>query len=260
MPTEKQSAASRANSQKSTGPRTAEGRAKSRFNALKHGIFAESQIIFTESAEDLAELAAEYHGHYNPADPSERCLVDALIETEWRLRRMRRVEAGMWEDKRSSLQRYKTIMEDDPSKRVVTPGEVFCGDDAKFATLQRVISSCHRDYRGALKELRVAQGHALRSATDIPVCRPTTDTPAPSATGIPACRPTIAEPEQTKPTSESPASFSNNSQSTPEPQPTTLQPAPTSANPPTNPPVVAGHDRPSAEPAPTPAPTLPKAA
>src|SRR5580658_8955667 len=137
MPTEKQSAASRANSQKSTGPRTTEGRAKSRFNALKHGIYAESQVIFTESAEDLAELAAEYHEHYNPASPSERCLVDALIETEWRLRRMRRVEAGIWADKQSTLLRYKALTEDDPSKRVVTPGEIFYADDAKFATLQR---------------------------------------------------------------------------------------------------------------------------
>src|SRR5580658_2970911 len=182
MPTEKQSAASRANSQKSTGPRTTEGRAKSRFNALKHGIYAESQIIFGESAEDLAELAAEYHEHYNPADPSERCLVDALIETEWRLRRMRRVEAGIWEDRHISLLRHKTIMEDDPRKRVVTPGEVFYCDDAKFTALQRVVSSCHRDYRGALKELT-----RLQSATGIPACRPATATPTPTP-----------EPEQTK--------------------------------------------------------------
>src|SRR5580692_4312818 len=44
--TTKQRAASRANSQKSTGPRTAEGKAVSRFNALKHAIFAVHQIMF----------------------------------------------------------------------------------------------------------------------------------------------------------------------------------------------------------------------
>src|SRR5580658_2541533 len=207
MPTEKQSAASRANSQHSTGPRTTEGKAKSRFNALKHGIFAESQIIFTESAEDLAELTAEYHEHYLPANPAERCLVDALIETEWRLRRMRRVEAGIWEDKHSSLVRYKAIVEKDPGKRGVTPSEIYYADGSKFATLQRVISSCHRDYRTTLKELTrlVVAGHAQSaSATGIPACRPAADAPAPepeestsesplgqapppaSATGIPA--------------------------------------------------------------------------
>ena len=54
MPTAKQTAASRMNSQKSTGPRTTQGKAASRFNALKHGIFATAQIMFDESAEDLA--------------------------------------------------------------------------------------------------------------------------------------------------------------------------------------------------------------
>jgi hypothetical protein len=97
MPTAKQTAANRMNSQKSTGPRTPEGKAASRFNALKHGIFATTQIMFDESAEDLAELAAEYHEHHNPADPEQRFLVDTLVSNEWRLRRLRRVEAELWQ-------------------------------------------------------------------------------------------------------------------------------------------------------------------
>jgi hypothetical protein len=45
MPTAKQQAASRANAQKSTGPRTSAGKAVSRFNALKHGIYAVHQVL-----------------------------------------------------------------------------------------------------------------------------------------------------------------------------------------------------------------------
>ena len=85
------------NSQKSTGPRTTQGKAASRYNALKHGIFATTQIMFDEKAEDLAELAAEYHEHHNPADPEQRFLVDTLVNNEWRLRRLRRVEAELWQ-------------------------------------------------------------------------------------------------------------------------------------------------------------------
>src|SRR5580698_1248312 len=96
MPTAKQAAASRANAQKSTGPRTAQGKAASRFNALKHGIYAQHQIMFDEKAEDLAELAAEYHEQYSPTDANERFLVDTLVTNEWRLRRTRRVEADFW--------------------------------------------------------------------------------------------------------------------------------------------------------------------
>src|SRR6202795_4305236 len=97
MPSATQTAANRMNSQKSTGPRTAAGKAASRYNAVKHGIFATTQIMFDEKAEDLAELAAEYHEHHSPADPNQRLLVDTLVHHEWRLRRMRRVEAVLWD-------------------------------------------------------------------------------------------------------------------------------------------------------------------
>src|ERR1700733_11459297 len=96
MATAKQTAANRMNAQKSSGPRTPTGKALSRFNALKHGIFAVHQIMFDEKPEDLAELSAEYHEHHNPADSDQRFLVDTLVHNEWRLRRMRRVEADLW--------------------------------------------------------------------------------------------------------------------------------------------------------------------
>src|SRR3984957_20105395 len=92
MPTSKQTAANRMNSQKSTGPRTSAGKAGSSYNALKHGIFATTQIMFDEKAEDLAELAAEYHEHHEHHTPA-----DTLVNNEWRLRRLRRVEAELWD-------------------------------------------------------------------------------------------------------------------------------------------------------------------
>src|SRR6202795_2909571 len=97
MATPKQTAANRANAQNSSGPRTTAGKATSRFNALKHGIYAVHQIMFDEKPEDLAELAAEYHEHHSPADPCQRFLVDTLVNNEWRLRRLRRVEAELWQ-------------------------------------------------------------------------------------------------------------------------------------------------------------------
>src|SRR5580658_3727799 len=202
MPTDKQSAASRANSQNSTGPRTAEGKAKSRFNALKHGIFAESHIIFDESAEALDELTAEYHERFNPADAAERCLVDVLIDSEWRLRRLRRVEAQTWAKKnREHLDHRRTFAKQLGEVIAPTAGEIFCSDPDKFTAIQRAIGACQRDYRQTLKELRIL---VAQSATDIPVCRPATANPPP-------------EPEQNTTTSESSASFPNNPQSAPEP-------------------------------------------
>jgi hypothetical protein len=88
MPSDQQSAANRAN--------RPEGKANTRYNPLKHGINAAHQVIFAESAEDLAELDAEYRERHRPDNPTERFLVDTLIHNEWRLRRLRRVEAELW--------------------------------------------------------------------------------------------------------------------------------------------------------------------
>jgi hypothetical protein len=235
MPTEKQSAASRANSQHSTGPRTTEGKAKSRFNALKHGIFAEAHIIFDESAEALAELDAEYRERFNPADAAERCLVDVLIDSEWRLRRLRRVETQTWAKMNRELLDHRRNFAKHPGEVVApTVGEVFCGDADKFAAIQKAIGACQRDIRQTLKELRILVGAGHASATGIPACRPTTETQPP-------------EPEQTTTTSKSPASFPNNS------------PAPLSAYPQPSP-ILAIEVEPAPAAAPDPVPNLPEAA
>ena len=70
MATAKQSAASRANAQESTGQPTTQGQAASRYNAAKHGIDAKHQIMLDETAGDLAELAAEYTNITAPPAPA----------------------------------------------------------------------------------------------------------------------------------------------------------------------------------------------
>jgi hypothetical protein len=178
MSTPKQAAASRANALKSTGPRTPEGRAASRYNALKHGIHAQHEIMFDESPEDLAELSAEYHEHHSPADPDQRLLVDTLIANEWRLRRMRRVEAVLWE------QAADAFLAQHPEAEACNSAHAFTTNSGQFERLQRMVNGCERNYHRALKELQrqVARGHALRTP----------------------------QPEESKPTSESSASFRQN--------------------------------------------------
>ena len=151
MSTRRQRAASRANGQKSQGPVTTEGKAKSRFNALKHGIHAQQQIMFTESAEDLAELAAEYHELHSPANADERFLVDTMINNEWRLRRLRCVEADLW------LATHNLFLEKNAEIEKADHGDAFTNSGPAFERLQRIINSCERHYRNARKDLQEAQ-------------------------------------------------------------------------------------------------------
>jgi hypothetical protein len=177
MPTAKQIAASRLNGQKSNGPATPEGKAKSRFNALKHGIHAETRIIFDETAEDLAELAADFHEQYSPADAAERFLVDTLVHNEWRLRRMRCVEAALWQTG------VDTYLNQHMELEAATSSDAFGASAPVFERLQRIVNCCERNYHRALKAL-VASGHARSTA----------------------------QPEESTTTSESPGSFRANPQ------------------------------------------------
>jgi hypothetical protein len=94
MSTPAQAAASKANSRFSTGPKTAEGKAASRFNPLRHGLTSEHLIIPGENPEDFEHLLSEIRTAWAPANPDEESLVSKVAEHEWRMMRARRVETA----------------------------------------------------------------------------------------------------------------------------------------------------------------------
>jgi hypothetical protein len=95
MATRKQIEANRLNAQKSTGPRTPEGKAVSRLNALTTGIDAKWDAFTGEDKFALQDLAAEYDREYQPLGTAERVLVDQLVKSDWFLRRYRNIAANL---------------------------------------------------------------------------------------------------------------------------------------------------------------------
>ena len=95
MATDRQIQANRRNARKSTGPRTPEGKAASRFNALQYGIHAESQCIPGEDPAELAALTRDYYGEYQPQGPTQRFLVDRLNLCHWLRQRYHRIQAEL---------------------------------------------------------------------------------------------------------------------------------------------------------------------
>src|SRR3954453_15324744 len=96
MATPAQIPANRANAQRSTGPRSAEGKSASRFNALKHGIDAASAVIPGEDPAEYETLCEEYYEHFQPESPDERYHVQTMIDSEWQKRRLRSLETGLY--------------------------------------------------------------------------------------------------------------------------------------------------------------------
>jgi len=96
MATEKQIAANRLNAQKSTGPRTPEGKAKSRLNALRDGITGQIITLADEDRAIFEQLKSDFIADLKPATTLERKLAHAVAWDTWRLDRLKAVEENIY--------------------------------------------------------------------------------------------------------------------------------------------------------------------
>jgi len=94
MTTEKQIEANRQNA-KLGGVKTPEGKAISRYNALKHGLLSKEVLLEGEDEESLIELRKKLYRELKPASEIEIILIDRIVTNIWRLKRAMRVEREM---------------------------------------------------------------------------------------------------------------------------------------------------------------------
>src|SRR3954454_5821592 len=85
--TEAQRLASRLNGQKSLGPKTAEGKAVSARNAIKHGLNSASVVLWCEKKEKYLEYLEDLAAEWQPAAITDLDLVTALADPQWKLKR-----------------------------------------------------------------------------------------------------------------------------------------------------------------------------
>lgn len=93
---QKQLEANRENA-KLGGVKTEEGKAVSRYNALKHGILSREVLLDNEDEKPLVELGKKVRTELKPETELELLLVDRIIANTWRLKRALRGEKEMIE-------------------------------------------------------------------------------------------------------------------------------------------------------------------
>jgi hypothetical protein len=103
--------ANRRNAVRSTGPSTEEGKRRSRRNAIRHGLCAETVIEIVEDIEDYGAFEAAVIADYDARTAVERELVLRLASLWWRLRRataietdLLRIQAEILRDRRDQTQ------------------------------------------------------------------------------------------------------------------------------------------------------------
>jgi hypothetical protein len=90
MATEAQTSANRANAQKSTGPRTPEGREKASQNALTHGLLAKEAVVAGEDFDQFDLYREQIRAELGPVGLVESVLVERIVGLSWRLQRAER--------------------------------------------------------------------------------------------------------------------------------------------------------------------------
>ncbi len=96
MTTQKQIEANRRNSRKSTGPKTRTGKAESKMNAMKHGLLAADLVGRDEDPVEFTRVLESLVDELQPQGPLEEQLVERVAACMWRLRRLYRIEAGIF--------------------------------------------------------------------------------------------------------------------------------------------------------------------
>src|SRR5271165_2829946 len=95
--TDRQVAANRLNTQRSTGPRTPAGKARVSVNALTHGLTARDAVLPGEDPDDFERFRAGLMNSLDPHDTLESALAEMIVANVWRLRRIPKIEALLHE-------------------------------------------------------------------------------------------------------------------------------------------------------------------
>jgi hypothetical protein len=120
--------ANRRNARLSTGPVTEDGKRKSRQNALRHGLTAETVIDALEDAEDYAAFEMAVTADYDAQSAVERELVLRLASLLWRLTA---IESGLFEIQARHLLQFRRRRQaiDRVYRNALTTEEVMQQDD-----------------------------------------------------------------------------------------------------------------------------------
>ena len=106
MATKRQIAANRRNARRSTGPKTAAGKAASSANALRHGLAAARAVVLPDEDADAYErLRQGVIADLDPAGALQEALAQRIVVLLWRLDRAARLEAELFVHGRLAVQR-----------------------------------------------------------------------------------------------------------------------------------------------------------
>src|SRR6516164_7878113 len=135
--------ANRCNAQLSTGPVTEEGKRRSRQNAVRHGLTAETVIDALEGAEDYAAFEMAVTADYDAQSAVERELALRLASLLWRLRRATAIESGLFKIQAHHLLDFRQRRLADQKRQNIMDN--ICRDAVRTDTRKNQDEACSPD-------------------------------------------------------------------------------------------------------------------
>jgi hypothetical protein len=96
MATQAQMEANRRNAAKSTGPTSEAGKARTRHNALRHGITAKLTALSDEDRAAYDEFTSGFVASLQPEGDMELHLANSIADASWRLDRTRAIDTNLF--------------------------------------------------------------------------------------------------------------------------------------------------------------------
>lgn len=162
MASQNQIDANRLNSQKSTGPRTVEGKSKTRLNAKRDGITGQVITLSEEDMPVFEALKAELIAGFAPKTAMELNLASGIAWDMWRLDHLRAIEMNMYA--LGVTNPASDVDCDDPQLHTAMSGALtFAKESAKFALMSVYEQRLNRSIHKNLETLRELQAERQRN-------------------------------------------------------------------------------------------------
>ena len=195
MSSQSQIDANRINAQKSTGPRTPEGKAKSRRNGLLHGLTAKTCMLDGEDPAELTDLVDKLSEKFNPQDTDEDFFIERMAKARCRYNRIMPLEAGIFNIRLSVDQAPKEVVAalSQEGQRAWAYLRDANGGNA-LSKLARYETNLLREYDRSRQELEKLQKIRAAKPTPPPVADDLRREPDPPITPTKSAQPATSTP------------------------------------------------------------------
>jgi len=121
-------------------------------NAVKHGIWSRTVLLACDDSDEFETFAAGLSQRLAPADALERMLVDRIVATAWRMRRLQQIERAILEQ---GMRDGAKFVDDDTDEARLGLG--FVRTRERLEAVTRAETALERSLFRALSELRDSQ-------------------------------------------------------------------------------------------------------